>query len=302
MSTYENDDTFLGRWLNGELTEAERMAFEQTAEFEEFKTIADEAKELTVKPYDKGMGWSELSDKTGGKVKRMMPWRVIAATLLLLISATFVWYITGRQTVETLAGQKQLVSLPDGSTALLNGQSELSYNSRFWSSGRSLQLSGEAFFEVNEGSEFKVNTEIGAVEVLGTSFNVYSRKTSFEVYCQTGRVVVSVDNERVEAILSAEEATRYNSDTDKLEDLNEASGPAWQIGENRYKSQPIGRVIQDLSAQFGFVFDVDFIDRDRPYTGLFLHADPDQALEMVFEPMGIAYVRNGNAVRLFVEE
>ena len=38
---------------------------------------------------------------------------------------------------------------------------------------RIIQLRGEAFFEVEKGSRFVVQTGKGAVEVLGTSFNVF---------------------------------------------------------------------------------------------------------------------------------
>ncbi|MEL6668220.1 MAG: FecR domain-containing protein [Bacteroidota bacterium] len=304
MANFDRDDTFLARWLNGELTDAERADFEQSDDYEAYAAIAENAQDLSAKAYDKEAAWDELDKLTTGKstakVRKFKPWRAAAAAALILLSA-MAWYLTGNQTISTLAGQQELIALPDGSTALLNGQSTLQYNSRLWSWGRTLSLTGEGFFEVEKGEEFTVQTELGEVEVLGTSFNVYSRKTDFEVHCLTGRVSVGGQDGVEEVVLAPGEAITYRSGEGNLIAFDSSSGPAWQSGENRYKSASIMRVIRDLEAQFGLVFDVDFIDRDQQFSGVFIHADVDQALDMVFAPMGISYTRNGDRVRLSVE-
>ncbi|MEM8585933.1 MAG: FecR domain-containing protein [Bacteroidota bacterium] len=302
MANFERDDTFLARWLDGELTEAERVAFEQSDDYETYVAIAEQARELTPKPYDKAAAWAKLDANTPAKreasVRKIGIWRAVAAAAVLLISAP-AWYWTGNQTVETLAGQQELVTLPDGSTVLLNAQSELSYNGRLWSWGRSLELKGEAFFDVERGTDFVVHTQQGQVEVLGTSFNVYTRADDFEVHCTSGRVGVRNKlKAATQLVLEPNDAVSYRDSVATLETFGDDERPSWQTGENRYRSAPISRVIQDLSAQFGLTFEGDFIDREQPFTGVFLHADVDQALDMVFAPMGIAYERDGRRVRL----
>lgn len=302
MANFERDDTFLARWLDGELTEAERVAFEQSDDYETYVAIAEQARELTPKPYDKAAAWAKLDANTPAKrevsVRKIGLWRAVAAAAVLLISA-LAWYWTGNQTVETLAGQQELVTLPDGSTVLLNAQSELSYNGRLWSWGRSLELKGEAFFDVERGTDFVVHTQQGQVEVLGTSFNVYTRADDFEVHCTSGRVGVRNKlKAATQLVLEPNDAVSYRDSVATLETFGDDERPSWQTGENRYRSAPISRVIQDLSAQFGLTFEGDFIDREQPFTGVFLHADVDQALDMVFAPMGIAYERDGRRVRL----
>ena len=66
------------------------------------------------------------------------------------------------------------VSLYDGTKVWLNAGSSLKYPNRFKSNKREVYLSGEAFFEVTKDSlrPFRVNTTVGCIDVLGTSFNV----------------------------------------------------------------------------------------------------------------------------------
>jgi transmembrane sensor len=84
--------------------------------------------------------------------------------------------------VTTAAGEHTTVSLPDGSTAELNGASTLTYARGFSSllgtepPARRVTLNGEAFFSiVSDDRPFRVETANARVEVLGTSFHVRSR-------------------------------------------------------------------------------------------------------------------------------
>ena len=68
----------------------------------------------------------------------------------------------------------------------LNELSQLEYNASKWDENRSLELKGEAFFDVEKGKRFDVTTEFGNVSVLGTEFNVLSRDSIFKVSCYEG--------------------------------------------------------------------------------------------------------------------
>jgi ferric-dicitrate binding protein FerR (iron transport regulator) len=86
-----------------------------------------------------------------------------------------------------------MVELPDGSRVKLNANSELSL-AKDWEIGenRKVYLTGEAFFEVKKipetGAKFSVICKGINIEVLGTSFNVFSRDEETEVYLEEGQV------------------------------------------------------------------------------------------------------------------
>ena len=73
------------------------------------------------------------------------------------------------------AGQFQLL-LPDGSRVWLNNLSSIRYPTAFVGKDRTVEVTGEAYFEIkrNTNMPFIVKVRDEEVEVLGTSFNVMS--------------------------------------------------------------------------------------------------------------------------------
>lgn len=82
-------------------------------------------------------------------------------------------------------------TLKDGSEISLNNESELSFLEDFNTETRTVELKGEAFFDIkpDKGKPFIIKSEIGNIRVLGTSFTVKAREDSdFEVQVETGLV------------------------------------------------------------------------------------------------------------------
>jgi transmembrane sensor len=77
-------------------------------------------------------------------------------------------------TISTPRGGKYQLNLPDGTMVWLNAASELKFPVIFAVNKRSVELKGEAYFEVskNKNSPFHVKTISQDLEVLGTHFNV----------------------------------------------------------------------------------------------------------------------------------
>lgn len=104
-------------------------------------------------------------------------------------------------TIRTPNGGQYQIILPDGTHAWLNAASVLRFPIAFTGSERSVQLSGEAYFEVakNSSMPFRVittdehNRESGVVEVLGTAFNVnaYNNEPAVKTTLVQGKVKVS---------------------------------------------------------------------------------------------------------------
>ena len=63
-----------------------------------------------------------------------------------------------------------------------------------------MHFTGEGFFSVQKGSRFKVVSQQGIVEVLGTQFNILSRKGTYEVACVEGKVKVH-DSKKISGVI-----------------------------------------------------------------------------------------------------
>jgi ferric-dicitrate binding protein FerR (iron transport regulator) len=104
---------------------------------------------------------------------------ILVATLSLLACGNNVKVNTSSKTQE--------VNLPDGSVAILNENSSIEYSKTF--SERVISQTGEVFYQVEKGDNpFTVETAVGKVKALGTSFNVKENGEQMDVQVETGKV------------------------------------------------------------------------------------------------------------------
>lgn len=77
-------------------------------------------------------------------------------------------------TMRTPRGGEYRLQLPDGSKVWLNAASSITYPNIFTGDTRSVEITGEAYFEVAKDAArpFKVQAGNMKVEVLGTHFNI----------------------------------------------------------------------------------------------------------------------------------
>lgn len=243
--------------------------------------------------------WEELQKKLSSEKPastiRTLSWKPllsVAAAAALIVGLVLAWPNNELRSVACSDGKQQLISLPDASTALLNAGSEITF-SEDWSDDRSLELQGQAFFEVVKGSNFRVATVSGVVEVLGTSFDVYSRNNNFRVSCRTGLVRVSAGKQTVEIAPGFTAVLENNRLLVGEFDLSEAD---WRNGEFIFRDTPLNEVFLELERQF----DIRIIAKSyegRIYTGRFSNKNMQEALQLICLPMGLTYrIENDSSV------
>lgn len=103
----------------------------------------------------------------------------------------------------TESGQKKILTLADGSTITLNGNSKLRYPMQRTSDDVELWLEGEAYFQIahlegEESRELKIHVKHGEITVLGTTFNVNAYTDQSTVYLEEGSVNLDLkENEQI---------------------------------------------------------------------------------------------------------
>ena len=119
--------------------------------------------------------------------------------VILIIALPFYFNFYQSTNFTTKHGESLSLLLPDNSKAFLNSGSSITYKKGYNESHRILHLKGEAYFEVqNLSLPFIIKTIHGEITVLGTAFNVRSRKDGFEVGVNSGLVKVSNGDSYVE--------------------------------------------------------------------------------------------------------
>ncbi|WP_282134888.1 FecR family protein [Seonamhaeicola maritimus] len=294
MEKYIKEDDFLARWISGELSTEELKKFENSKDYTVLKRINDASQTLKAPTFNNQALLNKLREQTSAKpqtsktrvIKLIPNWAYAAAAVMIAFG---VFYVMNMQSNFNTGFSEQLaVVLPDNSEVKLNANSHLNYKTLNWRSDRKLELEGEAFFDVEKGKTFKVITNEGVVEVLGTEFNVISRNTYFEVQCMEGKVRVTSNTMHRNVVLLPGEAVRIINNN--FEEWNfELNEPNWLVGESTFYNAPILQVLQALENQFEITFDTSNIDSNKRFTGAFTHKDLSLAIKTVSTPMNLSY-------------
>jgi ferric-dicitrate binding protein FerR (iron transport regulator) len=219
---------------------------------------------------------------------RRYPLAIAASVSLLIVAVYFSIRLFLPNQVQTGIGEYKVVELPDHSKITLNAASSISYNPISWYWNRQVMMEGEAFFEVEKGSDFVVNTSRGTVSVLGTSFNILDRAENFEVSCKTGKV--SVRTAKDEVFLLADEKVKINELNGKLvksspEHINVAT---WKEGYFHFDAENLNNVLREFERQYGVNIHLNK-DEELLFTGYFEIKDLNNSLETVCSAFGLTY-------------
>lgn len=162
-------------------------------------------------------------------------------------------------TINTARGNLYKLVLSDSSRVWLNSASSLRFPAVFSGTERSVELAGEADFEVarNKTMPFRVKVNGMEVEVLGTRFNVnaYTDEGAVETTLLEGAVKVRNDKGFV-LIKPGEQAVTKNNETEigvSEADLDQVM--AWQEGFFEFDNTELPVIMRQISRWY----DVDII-------------------------------------------
>jgi transmembrane sensor len=289
-----NQEEYLRKWLNDELTESDQEALRQREDLRPVRRLISAIPRFRAPEYDTEAELQRFRLRQPQKMPAQISfWRHpvfrVAAVLLILIGLYATFLQVGITRLETLAGEKKSLVLPDGSQMDLNAGSRVSFRRLLWN--RSLSLEGEAFFSVEKGSGFSVRTASGVVRVLGTKFNVSRRPGFFEVTCYEGLVEVRHGGSAEE--LSPGQAFRVVDREKIISRSVDRPDPDWMSGQSVFRSIPYGLVVAEFERQYGIEVQTHGIDTAQQFTGRFSHSDLDKALKSITLPLRIRYEMTG---------
>ena len=236
--------------------------------------------------------WSEINlaisqnelqreKKTTPTIKLWYKYSIAASFLVLFsIGISLRLYTTE---IYTLTNETSNHILPDGSKIELNAATTISYHPYWWKFNRSVDLEGEAFFKVQKGEEFNVISSNGTTQVLGTSFNIYSRNEEYKVYCKSGKIRV-IDNELNKVILQPGQFAETETNKIQLKNnINPELILAWKSDMFIYKNTQLKKVFKDFETYYGIKIETKLnAISNLSYSGFFKRKTTiNQALEIV---------------------
>lgn len=276
------ENRLLAKWLNNDLSPDELTEFEASPDFEKYQKIKNYTDHLEVADLDEDRMLSTiLSQKkaTPKVVSLYKKWMFQAAAILVLaLGITFAFQFFIPQTQKADFGEKTTFSLPDNSEVVLNSGSEINYKKWNWNNNRHLELKGEAYFRVAKGRRFEVQTDLGKVTVLGTQFNVKTRKNRFDVVCYEGRVKVNYANTQI--LLTHGQSVTFENGK-QFNAVVKSTKPEWIDNQIVFYQENIKNLLDEVQRQYNITIELNAKDTTSLFTGKLPTKDLDVALQII---------------------
>ncbi|MCD4514373.1 FecR domain-containing protein [Brucella pseudogrignonensis] len=218
----------------------------------------------------------------------------IAAVLLLFVGWQQAPAILLRWQSDymTATGQRNTITLPDGSTAILNTSTAISVD---FQNGRRkvFLLGGEAYFDVRHdpAHPFVVAGTFAEVEVKGTAFAVRTDGEEDTVLLERGSVEVS--RQDTHALLTpGQMIVARASGLSGVTSADMDQSLAWRDGRIVFRDRPFHEALGDLERYFGGrVLLMTNRASGRLVSGHYRTEDPDAAIRTLARSAGIEVTR-----------
>ncbi|HYH78398.1 MAG TPA: FecR domain-containing protein [Longimicrobium sp.] len=217
----------------------------------------------------------------------------IAAAVLVLLGAGLLWRALSTRPAAaptryaTEVGARRELRLADGSRVVLGPDSRLAVSG---DDGRSVELSGEAYFEVrhDERRPFTVSTDGATIRDLGTAFTVSADSVAgTSVAVTEGVVAVSLPKTMAAETLRAGDRARILRARIAVQRrMASRADVAWTTGRLSFRDAPVAEVAAGLRRWYGVTLRVHPSLAGRHLTADFEGQTADQAMRIVAAALG----------------
>jgi len=196
--------------------------------------------------------------------------------------------------LETPRGGTYRITLPDGTDVWLNAETTLKYPSHFTDEHRTVEVLGEAYFDVRsvyrgDGSKipFKVISKQQEIEVLGTQFNIsaypeqsYSKTTLIE-----GKVILR--DSKKQFILKPGYQATTTAESTELRQVHTANYTSWRNGKFSFDGKNFAEIMNEIGHWYNLTI---IYEGEIPNEELVGDAFRNQNLQFVLRVLDVAEI------------
>ncbi|KAA6336044.1 hypothetical protein EZS27_015769 [termite gut metagenome] len=314
----------LNRYINGIYTQIDAEALWNALKTDAGQKLAGEEMDRVWEDYTeittdtqhqqyKAEAWQLLKrTRQRGKPFMLRSSLKYAAILFLVIATGLSIYVFSTSkddkeisyvTLRVDNGQQKQLIFTDGTKAILNAGSLLSYPKQFESGKRWIKLDGEAFFQVAKDASkpFIVQTNNADIEVLGTCFNVkaHNEDEFVSVTVESGKVQVNME-ETVMQLLPGEQLflDKTNREIHRSHE-NPEYAKAWISGGLYFKKCPIRSVVNELIRHYNCAIEFEGKIPDEYISGGHENKMLESVLQSIYYATGIKYRKESGKIILY---
>ncbi len=322
----KTEDKFLWKSLSNEYPGME-MEMDKAIKLFEIMNLktSPEEKEEELKKLKAVISFFENSGESFRPIKPKtnffrIKYFVAAAIILGIIVAGSIWYNTAiikqnllqeysldqfKTTITSPFDDRKEVTLPDGSTVLLNYGSTIKVDENYNAQDRRIFLEGEAFFTVHPDKKrpFTVLTEHSKTTALGTSFKVkdYPGEDFSTVMLATGKVkVVAVTKQKKQEefiLIPGKQLTIDRAGNSIPVSFSQQQLTDWRNIQINFE----GADLSEITKEVEFYYGVQIVQQNQPenqvaLTGKFYDKPLKDVLEAISYTNKLTYTQKQNTV------
>lgn len=271
--------------------------------------------------FEECLNTSEQQTPRNSFIRRAHPFILAfaaVAALLVVIPLTYKAGVnTGEERIAAIEwvevsvpfGEKQTVTLADGTTLHLNSGSRLTYPATFSGDNRTVFMDGEAYLDVAKDPEhpFVIKSQGIDIKVLGTSFNFknFAQERTAELLLVDGSVETNISGHNETRLVRLKPGDRmlYNRENDKLDVTRFTSSGYKAFYEDNslhFYDMEMSDIALDLSRRFNC--EIVVLDENlasRRYFSIFTNNETlDQILAVMSSDGKMSVRRTGKTIYL----
>lgn len=297
------------RYLSGNLTDSENLAFEKELEndssmkalFDEYNAIWQLTNQLNYPSEVTDQAWDSFQQNVKAPIRFLgFDWLKLAASILLLAAFSVgIWYISSSHSNQITATNNSLQKeLIDNSIVVLNANSSLVLSDDFDKQTREVWLLGEAYFEVSKSEKpFIVHTDNGDIQVLGTRFNVLSDNQKHFLSAELYEGAIRYTQNKKEVVLKpGQTITKLGNAVTVTESTNLEK--VWSENSLNYSNSSLAYILSEIKLRYNVDYAIKNKHLKEHYTVNLPTDDLQSCLAILSTLSGKKFVLKNNVIVL----
>jgi ferric-dicitrate binding protein FerR (iron transport regulator) len=203
-------------------------------------------------------------------------------------------------TIRTPRGGQYRLALSDGSVVWLNAATSLRFPASFTGNQRTVQLTGEAYFEVKPDAARPFTVEVGdlRVGVTGTRFNVNAYADEKGILTTLAEGAVNVQSKGVSRALKAGQEILSDPDG-RLQSVKTAdleATLAWKEGQFVFNGSDVPAIMRQISRWYDVDVTYSATARKETFTGMVSRKSDISRVLRIMEAGGIRFKIDKNRI------
>lgn len=279
-------------------------------DYQRLKTEILQSVRSNIKDKERMVNAVDSTERKGKQKHFSLLMKIAVAVSVLVVAATILFYqlpISSKISYKTGYDEAVEIQLPDQSIVYLNANSSLEFEEN-WQEGNSREvwLDGEAFFEVVKKEtiqkgykKFTVHTNNVNVEVLGTRFNVNSRRANTQIVLASGKVKLLTGNNQA-IPMEPGDLVEVSSKEDKIIKKKVADVKiysSWKEGKIMFDEMTLKNIAVWLEDHYGVQVTIqEDVSDETTFSASFQKMELETLLEVFEASFNVSITKDGNTL------